>query len=79
MIVIKLRHTMKIAASEKAQYDAETKRLKDDYNRSKARNAQVEHQLEKLKQATATSRDNARWAKEQTSKRKLAGRKVTSR
>ncbi len=78
--MVKLTHTLKIAQAEKAQLDAQTKRLKDEYSRSKARNAKVEGHLAKLKQATEISRENAKWAKEQTTKRRaLAGRKISRR
>lgn len=75
----KLNHLLKVSQAEKLELDRETKRLKDEYNKAKGKNVELERRLAKQKEVNERTRDHLAWAKEQTKRRQLAGRKISKR
>lgn len=75
----KLSHLLKVSQAEKAELDRETKRLKQEFNKAKVQNSDLERRLAKQKDMNERSRDHLKWAKEQTKRRQLAGRRISKR
>lgn len=75
----KLNHLLKVSQAEKTELDRETNRLKQEFNKAKAKNSDLERRLSKQKELNERSREHLKWAKEQTKRRQLAGRRISKR